>query len=189
MKFPYLEISIMASAVLGATTPIRTPDRWVRYDLEVPVDLANNTTNLTLAKRTNVGICESKRASGSPCSYLGHIYDTVNFIGARIKDQANQKSCGTVSGSVNDVSYKYYAAGQNCDTTAEQQTIAGAIEHHLKYKNNGQLCDTECLDLTHSGSWNGHLLIGLSGSFASNAYCGPSLSFDNCDNGGKADFQ
>jgi len=192
MKLSPLETFLvlsMASTVLGAVTPIKTPGSWARYDLEIPVDSTVNKTDPTLVKRTDVRVCESKRASGSTCSYLGHIYDTVNFISGHIKDLSNQHNCGSYTGSVNDISYKYYAAGQNCDTTAEQATIAGAIEHHLKTVDGSQLCDTVCLDLTHGGTWDGYLLMGPRDSFASDAYCGPSLAFDNCDNGGKADFQ
>ena len=64
------------------------------------------------------------------------------------------------TGSLGGFECRYQVIGGNCDTTAELETISGAIEHHLKTVENGQLCSTDCLDLTHGGTWNGFLLIG-----------------------------
>lgn len=79
------------------------------------------------------------------------------------------------------------STGRHCDTTAEQETIAGAIEHHIK--NNGhKICGTQCLELTHGGTWHGYLLIGPASNFDHKAYCGPKVSFKHCDSGGKGDM-
>ncbi|CZT20862.1 uncharacterized protein RCC_06722 [Ramularia collo-cygni] len=105
-----------------------------------------------------------------------------------IKDVTNERSCGIFRGAYNDVAYRYTATGTHCDTTAEQATIGGAIEHHIKEIDGGKVCGMECLNLSHGGTWSGYLLIGPRSSFDNSVYCGPTLSFNHCDSGGKNDF-
>ncbi|KAG5657935.1 hypothetical protein KAF25_007968 [Fusarium avenaceum] len=113
----------------------------------------------------------------------------VKALANQIKNAANHKSCGEFSGTAakGTVRYRYYSAGGDCDTTAEEKTIAGALEDHLKQFGD-PLCETQCLNLTHGGTWNGFLLIGPADDFNSKAYCGPKLHFDHCTSGGKNDL-
>jgi hypothetical protein len=50
--------------------------------------------------------------------------------------------CGTVNGSINDFRYTYYGSDRNCDTTALQKTIAGAIYHYLAVIEGNKVCGT-----------------------------------------------
>ncbi|KAF9774441.1 hypothetical protein IL306_007518 [Fusarium sp. DS 682] len=80
-----------------------------------------------------------------------------------------------------------YSTGRHCNTTAEQETIAGAIKWHVK--NHGSKIDgTQCLKLTHGGTWSGYLAMGPACNFDRSAYCGPGVSFEHCDSGGKGEW-
>ncbi|GKU08152.1 hypothetical protein FLAG1_09971 [Fusarium langsethiae] len=102
---------------------------------------------------------------------------------AVVKHASNVKTCSTFTGYAGpnrEIFYRYRSTGRYCDTTAEQETIAGAIEHHIK-KHGSKVCGTECLDLSHGGTWNGYLAIGPAKSFDHKAYCEPELSFGSCE--------
>ncbi|KAF7927707.1 uncharacterized protein EAE98_006089 [Botrytis deweyae] len=162
------------------------PDRWIRYDL-TPVN--TTTSDTSLIPRTNVRICERVLTATSQC--VGLISQAIiisKAIGSAIKSISDAGSCGKSYGSLDGVSWVYYATGSNCDTTAEAATIQGAIKQHLTTIDGNSLCATECLDLTHSGTWSGFLLIGPTNNFDSTMYCGPSLSFGSCTSGGKNDI-
>ncbi|KAF7906842.1 hypothetical protein EAF00_001120 [Botryotinia globosa] len=161
------------------------PERWIRYDL-TPV---NTTSDTSLVSRTNVKVCEQILRITAQCLTVVSIVVTLSeTVGAAIKSLSDAGSCGKSYGSLDGVSWVYYATGSNCDTTAEVKTIQGAIKQHLTTTDGNSLCSTECLDLTHSGTWSGFLLIGPTNSFDSTMYCGPSLSFGSCTSGGKNDI-
>ncbi|KAF7887508.1 hypothetical protein EAF00_009802 [Botryotinia globosa] len=160
------------------------PDKWIRYDL-TPVN--TTTTAVSLTARTDVTICERIVFVGGCLQAADILISWVASIAALIKSESNQGNCAATSGSFNGISWVYYAAGRNCDTTAEASTIQGALKNHLETVDGSQLCGTECLDLTHSGTWNGYLLFGPTSNFNSAAYCGPTLSYSKCTSGGKND--
>ena len=196
MKFftaPLLSATLMAiptwaAPTLDTTTAVQVfPDIWVQYDLDIPINA--NSSSAGLERRQDVKICQAI-ATAAACVTIGNsLYKLAGSMSKTIKDASNLKSCGTFSATTYGISYRYQANGKNCDTTAEQATIAGAIEHHLQTVNNGVICNTECLDLTHGGTWDGYLLIGPANNFDSSVYCGPSLSFNTCTNGGKNDYK
>ncbi|KAF7893485.1 uncharacterized protein EAF02_001023 [Botrytis sinoallii] len=111
--------------------------------------------------------------------YSTNIRTAINFI-------SGAGRCSKSYGSLDGVSWVYYATGRNCDTAAEAKTIQKAIKHQLT--NGNSPCSTECLDLTRSGAWSGFLLIGPTNSFDGTMYCGPSLSIGSCTSGGKNDL-
>jgi len=189
---PLLSATLLALPSWSAPTMDTTaalqvfPDKWVQYNLDIPIGA--NSSSTELQRRQQVNVCQAI-ATAASCVVIGtNMYNLVAYLGGVIKDASNRRSCGTFSGTSYGISYRYQANGKNCDTTAEQATISGAIEHHLKSVGNGAVCNTECLDLTHDGAWDGFLLIGPSNNFDSSIYCGPSLSFGQCSNGGKQDF-
>ncbi|KAF7958093.1 hypothetical protein EAE96_003660 [Botrytis aclada] len=162
------------------------PDRWIRYDLTY----VNTTiTDISLTPRTDVRVCERILSGANQCLGLINLVIVLSkTLGSAIKSISDAGSCGKSYGSLDGVSWVYYATGSNCDTTAEAATIQGAIKQHLATTDGNSLCATECLDLTHSGTWSGFLLIGPTNGFDSSMYCGPSLSFGSCSSGGKNDI-
>ncbi|WZH42128.1 uncharacterized protein QYS62_003096 [Fusarium acuminatum] len=166
-----------------AIEPLHMPNAVAQYHLEdfQPEDSA-------LEKRRNVRVCERILAAGSACVVIGGaIKSAVLQISSSIKHASNMKTCTTFTGRAGPNGELFYRYRRHCDTTAQQETIAGALEHHFK-KHGTKMCGTQCLDLTHGGTWNGYLAIGPAKSFDHKSYCGPELSFNNCDSGGKNDL-
>ncbi|KAF7924746.1 uncharacterized protein EAE97_010697 [Botrytis byssoidea] len=150
------------------------PERWIRYDL-TPV---NTTSDTSLVSRTNVKVCERILAMTAQCLTIVNIVVTLSeTVGAAIKSLSDAGSCGKSYGSLDNVSWVYYATGSNCDITTEIKTIQGAIKQHLTITDRNSLCSIEYLDLIYSGIWNSFLLIRPTNSFDSTIYCEPSLSF------------
>jgi hypothetical protein len=77
--------------------------------------------------------------------------------------------------------YRYWATSGDCDTTAEQKTIAGAIHAALKANDGDWLCNVYCITMTHGGTWIGTLLVGPNDS-AMYASCG--RQFKGCYDAG-----
>ncbi|KAH7237105.1 uncharacterized protein BKA55DRAFT_597584 [Fusarium redolens] len=151
---------------LNVTEAIKMPNSLALYHLE---DFESEDS--ALEKRRNVRVCERIITITSHC-------DGILQISSAIKHASNVKTCSTFTGR----------AGPNGDLFyCYRETIAGAIEHHIK-KHGHKIWGTQCLDLTHGGTWNGYLLIGLASNFDHKAYCGPEVSFKHCDSGGKGDI-
>ncbi|TEY44878.1 hypothetical protein BOTCAL_0342g00020 [Botryotinia calthae] len=178
---PIYSLAIDSTSIIEGK---QMPDKWIRYDL-TPVNTA--TTAVSLTPRTDVSVCEIIRNTAACLTVANILINWTASVAASIKSLSNQGSCSTSYGSLDGISWVYYATGRNCDTTAEAATIQGAIKNHLETTDGNKLCGTECLDLTHSGTWNGYLLVGPTSNFNSGAYCGPSLSFGQCTSGGKND--
>ncbi|KAJ5876507.1 uncharacterized protein N7529_002091 [Penicillium soppii] len=114
----------------------------------------------------------------------GPLQTPVSAIAGGIKELSNQHDCRVMSGSINGISWSYHSMGAHCDTTAQLDTIAGAIKKYLDKSEHYKVCGTQCLRLEHGGTWNGWLKFGPASGFNKNAYCGPGLSFSGCISGG-----
>ncbi|RHZ70163.1 hypothetical protein CDV55_103113 [Aspergillus turcosus] len=97
-------------------------------------------------------------------------------------------SCRHMTGSFDNVKWSFYATGQHCNTTAQEDAIQGAIAEYIWNAENGTICGTQCLRLDHGGTWNGWLKLGSVSSFNVDAYCGVGLPFDKCICGGNNDM-
>lgn len=64
-----------------------------------------------------------------------------------------------------------WASGGDCGTTAEQKTIAGAIDAVFRSLEGYWDCYIYCITITHGGTWTGTLLIGTNEK-AQYASCG-----------------
>ncbi|KAK4504973.1 hypothetical protein PRZ48_002936 [Zasmidium cellare] len=173
-------------------TESNSPDRWAHYDLTLPFD--NSTISESgLEKRRHVGVCEWI-VTTSACVVLidtagnGWLVDLANYVSNALYNKANSDfACSEETGAYKELKYKFQAYGGDCSTTAQKDTIKGAIENHLKTVDGGKVCGTECLKLDHGGKWNAYLLLGPVKTFDSTKYCGPDLDFSKCSSGGKAD--
>ncbi|PYI18141.1 hypothetical protein BO86DRAFT_410167 [Aspergillus japonicus CBS 114.51] len=178
----------------------RLPDFWYAYDLddaeasalpslEAAYMQTTNTTPNNLAVREPVQVCESSLSRMSQCATIaGFAFTTTASIAAAIWAWSHQKDCSYHSGTIEGWQYEFHATGRNCDTTAQQKTIQGAIYHYLTAIEGNTVCGTQCLSLKHGGSYAGYLKIGKVGVFDSAAYCGPTLHFENCASGGVNSF-
>ncbi|KAF5685607.1 hypothetical protein FCIRC_3393 [Fusarium circinatum] len=161
-----LPLSVYSMPTTEVTEAVKMPDLIALYHLE---DFESEES--ALEKRRNVR-------------------DGILQISSAIKHASNVQTCTTFTGRAGpggNLFYRYHSNGRHCDTTAEQETIAGAIKRHIK-RHGHKICGTECLNLTHGGTWDGYLLIGPADKFDDSAECGPEISFQHCDSGGKGDL-
>ncbi|RAH75714.1 uncharacterized protein BO66DRAFT_387541 [Aspergillus aculeatinus CBS 121060] len=175
------------------------PDSWYRLHLDDSETVFNLTsreamasdvssTTSSLVARTPMTVCE-KISTVAACATVGsYAYAISSAIAGLIWAQSHEKSCATSSGTIDGWSYEYYATGRNCDTTAQQETIHGALYHYLTTVDKDNVCGTQCLSLDHGGSYEGYLKLGKAANFDSSAYCGPLLSFVHCASGGVNSF-
>ncbi|KAF5724847.1 hypothetical protein FMUND_403 [Fusarium mundagurra] len=185
-----LPLSVYSMPSTEVTAAVKMPDLVALYHLE---DFESEDS--ALEKRRNVRVCERILAVTSQCIVIGNaLKDGIIQISSAIKHASNVQTCTTFTGRAGpggNLFYRYHETcqsnGRHCDTTAEQETIAGAIERHIK-RHGHKICGTECLNLTHGGTWNGYLLIGPADKFDHNVECGPEISFQHCDSGGKGDL-
>lgn len=89
-------------------------------------------------------------------------------------------------GSIDGVTWKVWADGNNCDTTAQLNTISGAVQNYLR-DSNKEVCGVHCVKLTHGGTWNGYITLAAPGEDLDDFYCGKFQPFGNCGSGGEDD--
>ncbi|CCF59332.1 hypothetical protein KAFR_0G03000 [Kazachstania africana CBS 2517] len=145
-----------------------------------------------LQERTNVKICLNtvynslKWMIGDGWQYLDweKVLPKVAHI---IHMYSAEKTCGVGTSVFNDIKMIYTNTGQNCDTTAEESTIEGALDkafgNYVRFNKAG----IWCMELTHGGSWKGFLLIGPNEDWPSYIWCGDGGK-NTCVSGGKGDI-
>lgn len=79
------------------------------------------------------------------------------------------------SGSVQQIAYAYYAAGENRATMSEVGSIEVALGQQLSKLDAGSIQEPVCVRFDEGGPWNGWLLYGRLGEMEPAAYCGPTL--------------
>ncbi|PYH82647.1 hypothetical protein BO82DRAFT_353611 [Aspergillus uvarum CBS 121591] len=121
--------------------------------------------------------------------YPTFVYSLASGIAGFIIGQSEQKSCAKITGSLNGWQYEYYGTGRNCDTTAQRETIHGALYHYFSSVESNMTCGTQCLSLNHGGPYNGYLKFGKAESFDASAYCGQGLPFAARATGGNNSFK
>ncbi|KAI9041942.1 uncharacterized protein KD926_006279 [Aspergillus affinis] len=132
--------------------------------LELVDETATNTMT-ELDTRTPIEVCESDPSRLSRfASFTTAVY---TFTASH-------------TGNVDGWRYEYHPTGRNCDTTAQQKAIPGAIYDYLKTVEGDKIYDTQCLLLDYGGPYAGYLKLGKEGAFDSSAYCGPTLHFEYC---------
>ncbi|GIK07576.1 hypothetical protein Aspvir_003242 [Aspergillus viridinutans] len=125
------------------------PERWHQIDLvdasgvEYPeyaqslvMGLTGNITDVDLHKRRPDDVC---RYIITPNACLGigsYVVGWAKSMAQIIKDLLNNHNCGVIDGTYRDIRYVFYASGRNCDTTSQQDTIAGAINKYMQKVDN-----------------------------------------------------
>ncbi|KAJ5375665.1 hypothetical protein N7517_007671 [Penicillium concentricum] len=175
------------------------PDGWYAIHFDGSEELISaaleaafpdvNTTK-TLVVREPIKVCESGLSKMAQCATIAQFAYTISAgIAGVVWGQSKKKSCSKVKGTLDGWKYEYYATGRNCDTTAQQDTIHGALYHFLASVEKNKICGTQCLSMDHGGTWEGYLKFGKEEWYDANAYCGPRLSFSPCASGGNNSFK
>ena len=104
-----------------------------------------------------------------------------------LEKNSNANDCSPHFASLDSLNWKMYATGDNCDTTAQQSTIEGALTKYVQDSANGSVCGVVCLKMTHGGTWAGFITLAAPGYDASNYFCDDYDSFGSCASGGEKD--
>ncbi|OJJ94818.1 hypothetical protein ASPACDRAFT_48512 [Aspergillus aculeatus ATCC 16872] len=120
------------------------PDSWYRLHLDDSETVSNLTSRKAMA--SDVSSTTSSLVARTPMT----VCEKITAVAA----------CATIAASIDGWSYEYYATGRNCDTTAQQETIHGALYHYLTTVDNDKVCGTQCLSLDHGGTYEGYLKLG-----------------------------
>ena len=114
------------------------------------------------------------------------IVQVAQSIASLVKSDSNAHDCKAHEGSIDGVTWRVYATGRHCDTTAQLNTIQGAVTKYLE-KQNRNVCGVHCLKLSHGGTYTGYVTLAPAGNKLDSYYCGPFSSFGNCITGGDKD--
>ncbi|TDZ71680.1 hypothetical protein CTRI78_v001892 [Colletotrichum trifolii] len=169
----------------------RSPHNFATIDLTdgVPNEpvFGNATADLPLDKRLNVKYCIESEAAVGTCSSVASLVAGIGFgIAGLVKSGSNNHDCTAHEGGIDSVTWRVYATGRNCDTTAQLETIAGAVQNYIR-DSDSNLCGVHCIKLTHGGTWTGYVTIAAPGHQVDGYYCGEAESFGKCGSGGKND--
>ncbi|KAK1144914.1 hypothetical protein N8T08_004629 [Aspergillus melleus] len=188
------QASLLPSSTDGQILSIEghpLPDKWFRLILDEPGTeqiLTTKDSNVELVGRTPIETCAYISAAAACFTLSKDLFHFAKTLAGGIKALSDQHNCAHDSGTINNIRYDYYASGRNCDTTAQINTIAGAIYKYIDKIEHGKICGTQCVRLDHHGTWKGWLRMGHASSYNDKAYCGPGLNFDSCVSGGNNDI-
>jgi len=122
-----------------------------------------NEGSAELEKRLDIHACSTWVKGAVQC--VNDVWEGLNAvwdIAFKIKQLTSSKQCTEIHGRQGGLYYRFWSAGGDCDTTAEQKTIAGAIHAVIKKLDGEWQCNIYCITMTHGGTWKGTLLIGPS---------------------------
>lgn len=151
-----------------------------------------SSSNNTISKRTDVLDCSAKvaivfAAFFSGASAAAAWYPILKKASKTVHKQSEDHNCGIVHHTQNKMRFTYTSSGRNCDTTAQQETIQGALDKAYRNYVHNDYNGIWCMDLTHGGNWVGYLLVGPDGpELWNNLSCGNNNS-GRCVKGGKND--
>lgn len=195
---------VLVFAGLGLASPSPSHVSLLRKDARIDpslkqthhtaqIDLANfeeradGLSERSLEKRLNVNICTVDVAHAGVCVAVGAVIAQVAFgIAGLVKSDSNAHDCTAHQASIDNVTWRVYATGRNCDTTAQLETIQGAVTKYLE-KQDKKVCGVHCLKLSHGGTYVGYLTIAPRGQSLDKYYCGEAYKFGDCVSGGKND--
>ncbi|KAL6831562.1 hypothetical protein V8C40DRAFT_236752 [Trichoderma camerunense] len=192
----YSHTLLLASVGLGLASPFALQDLPTTLETNLPQTLAEieleqfenwspEHLENDLQARKHVKICTASSARAGVCVAVTAVIAQVSLgIAGLVKGDSDKHDCKAHSGSIDGVSWKVYATGRNCDTSAELKTIQGAIAEYLRSVDD-HVCGVHCLKLTHGGTWTGYVTLAPKGNNLDTFYCGSSNSFGHCVDGGK----
>ncbi|KAK6821810.1 hypothetical protein PG987_014635 [Apiospora arundinis] len=155
----------------------------------ISIDL-DAVENPGLSKRTPVQYCTADPARSGVCIAAATFASAVAFgIATLAKGSSDAKECKKVhTGSFDQVHWQVYAeGGKTCDTTAQLDTIAGAMNKYLSSQH-GNICGVKCIKMDHGGTWRGYVTLGSTSENLDTFHCGESFKFGDCAKGGNKDI-
>lgn len=132
-------------------------------------------------------VCHAVIAALACLGFLHTVADFSPGFSRIVNGFFDQPSCRRITGSFDNVKWSFNATGQ-CNTTAQESAIQGAVAEYIRIAENGTVCEIQCLRLDQGGTWNGWLKLGKVSNFSEDAYCGVGLPFDGCISDGNNDI-
>ncbi|KAJ5835568.1 hypothetical protein N7447_001594 [Penicillium robsamsonii] len=141
----------------------RLPDGWHALHLD-----GSEAFNLATLEAITPGV----NSTSTTLAVLLCTTITAAIVGV-VWAQSKQKTCAKISGNLNGWKYVYYATGCNCDTTAQKETIHGALYHYLSSVEKNKVCGTQCLSIDHGGTYEGYMKLRKAEWLDANGYYNP----------------
>lgn len=157
---------------------------------EIDLDAYEKTgmTNSTLHERKQVEICGVKfQVTGTGCLTVASIGSSMALgIANLVYTKSQSRTC--TPQEFDNVNYQYAVRAKgNCYTTAQRETIEGAIDHYIDENFDTRMCGVQCMKLTHGGNWQGYVVFGKP-DYDWRYYldmCASVSKLGHCESGGK----
>jgi hypothetical protein len=151
----------------AATVPTQNlPDYLVTIDLD---DMEREMNGTGIMARKQIKACESnEHVNGPVAADQRNKADFAEAMASIIFQRSRRNNCAITQGTLDEISFRYSSTGNNCDTTAQQDTIQGALKKALALPGKDSIWPTMCLRLTHGGTWTGYLALGSAAVFDAN---------------------
>lgn len=157
---------------------------------EVDLDLYEQTGSFDtpLEERKQVEICgKTINLNYDRCLSTGAFGSSIAFGVAGLVYTASQnRKCTAQEFDNSNYQYAVRAKG-NCHTTAQRNTIEGAIDHYIDTQIPESACGVRCMKLTHGGNWQGYVVFGAP-TYDWEKYldqCAAVSKLGHCTSGGK----
>ena len=158
------------------------------HDLDLDAYEKTGMTNTTLSARREITVCGATiHVSTSDClagvSLLG---TTALGIANLVYSKSQDRTC--TPEEFDNVNYQYAVRAMgNCHTTAQRETIEGAIDHYISENFDDSVCGVQCMRLTHGRDWQGYVVFGKP-DYDWKRYlnmCATVTKIGHCESGGK----
>lgn len=130
---------------------------------KIDLDAYENTgmINATLSERKQVEVCGVKlQVTGTGCLTVAGIATSMAFgIANLVSSKSDKRTCTPEEFDNGNYQYAVRAKG-HCHTTAQRETIAGAIDLYIDEDFNTRMCGVQCMKLTHGGNSQGYVVFG-----------------------------
>lgn len=82
-----------------------------------------------------------------------------------------------VTGSYQDMAYRYHSRSKNCATMSQANSIKDELYQAFQRLDTEDVPSSTCIKFDEGGSWEGWLLYGRKGEVKLTQYCGPRVEF------------
>jgi hypothetical protein len=87
------------------------------------------------------------------------------------------QDCAVVSGSYENIAYRYHTHSKNCATISQADTIEQVFHRELGRLDPDDIPSSDCVKFDEGGPLQGWVLFGRSGEVDLTRYCGPGIGF------------
>lgn len=156
-------LALIFSGSWATASPVKSQKPKIRMPYhEIDLDAFElGLTNTTLSERLQIQVCGATielafdRFLAMGAFGLSLATGIANLVFANSDDRSRTAK------EFHDPDYQYAAMAEgNCHTTAQRNTIQGAIDHYIDKEIPKSACGVQCMNLTHGGNWEGEVVFG-----------------------------